>query len=439
MRRLAAYVALSAILCLLLTHLWRTPASAQAACDLLTASKSGEATFRIATVAPVPCIFVSDGSVVEGNSEAAVEFRVYTTLPRDFSYFVDYSTAGLTATPGVDFVAVSGTVALSVSTPSVVISVPVIGDLAFEPDEILQLNLTAAGEGFRIEDGQGIGTIVNDDPAPPPAPAPAPAPAPEAVPVPEPQPAPEPPAPPVFTVPTPAAPAPGAPPAPAPSLMPAPNPPAATGPGQTVSVRAFGGGTQSPPGGAIALSARGFASCAEVLFFLDGVRIASAVPAPEGDASIDPVSVPGDAEPGRHTVLARCDGPGFGAPRARLTVTSPPVHRTALVTSLPQPWEVPVDAVSIGISLLAALGMIVLVAVPAELFNSTLEEHNAEIRARLRLPPQRAQPRQPLSPVATFTLFVFVGGFLYALLSPGFGPDASSFALVAGMTIALAV
>lgn len=172
---------------------------------------------------------------------------------------------------------------------------------------------------------------------------------------------------------------------------------------------------------------------------MDGVRIGSQIPTPEGTASLDRVSVTGDAEPGVHTVSAGCEGPGFEGARTRLTITSPPVHRTALVTSIPQPWQVSLDPASIGFSLLAALGLIVLVAIPAELFNSTLEENNAEVRSFLHLPARRKEPRRPLSPAATFVLFVFVGGFLYALLSPGFAPDISSFALVAGMTVALAV
>ncbi|MEX0790753.1 MAG: Calx-beta domain-containing protein, partial [Actinomycetota bacterium] len=129
-----------------------------------------------------------DGSVVEGNSETAIEFRIHTTYPRDFSYFVIYSTESVSATEGSDFTAVSGVVALDVETPSVMISVPVIGDLEFEPDEVFHVNLTADGEGFRIEDGQGVGTIVNDDPAPPPAPVPPPAPEPDGVPLPVPDP-----------------------------------------------------------------------------------------------------------------------------------------------------------------------------------------------------------------------------------------------------------
>jgi hypothetical protein len=444
MKRLAAAVALLTVLAALLIQDSQTPAVAQAGCEMppVAGRVPAEALFTIAVVAPLPCVFISDGSVVESNSEAAVEFRIHTTLPRDFSYFVNYSTESVSAVAGQDFVAVSGTVALSLGSPSVLISVPVIGDSVFEPDEVFHVNLTTDGEGFRIEDGRGVGTIVNDDPAPPgppPAPAPPPAPVPDGVTVPSPEPTGELPPPPVFTVPTPTSPT-STP--PAASASPAPSPSGAApvrGRGQTVSVRAAGGGTQAPPGGALDLSAGGFASCSQVLFLLDGVRIGSLVPSPDGSASIDGVSVPGDAKPGAHSVSARCDGPGFGAPRTRLTVTSPPVHRTALVTSLPQPWQVPVDAVSIGISLLAALAMIVLVAIPAELFNSTLEENNAEVRALLHLPARRREPRQPLSPAATFTLFVLVGGFLYALLSPGFGPDASSFALVVGMTVALAV
>jgi hypothetical protein len=437
-------LALLTVLTALLVRSSQTPATAQAGCD--TPAVAGEpapaeTVFRIASVAPARCVFISDVSVVESNSGTAAEFEVYTTFPSDFSYFVAYSTEGVTAVEGADFVAVEGSVALTIATPSVVISVPIIGDSVFEPDEVFHVNLSAAGEGFRVEDGQGIGTIVNDDPAPPgpPAPAPPPAPVPDGVPLPVPDVPDELPPPPVFTIPTPEVPTP-TPLAASPSPSPSPSPQApAGGPRQTVSVRAAGGGTESPPGGSLALSAGGFASCAEVLFLLDGVRIGSRIPEPDGSASIAGISVPGDAKPGTHFVSARCDGPGFGEPRARLTVTSPPVHRTALVTSIPQPWQVPVDAVSIGISLLAALAMIVLVAIPAELFNSTFDENNAEIRRFLHLPARRREPRETLSPAATFTLFVFAGGFLYALLSPGFGPDASSFALVAGMTVALAV
>ena len=448
MKKVAASAAVIAVLGAILVQALGSPAAAQTGCRTPDTASGPGARFHLATAVPgagallaqAPadsCVFITDGSVVEGDAETTIQFRIFTTFPLDFPFQVNYSTSGVSAIGGSDYVEVFGSVQLTIATPGVEISVPVNGDQVFEPEEIFHVNLTAGGGGFRIEDGLGVGTIVNDDPAPPGPQALPPPPPPAPIPLPEAPAAEALPPPPVFTVPTPGAPAP--PPAASPAPEPLPSPAAPAAPRQTVSVRASGGGTAAPPGGSVDVSARGFASCAEVLFLLDGVRIGSRIPINGGTASLDRVSIPGDTEPGVRTLSASCNGPGFGSPRTRLTITSPPVHRTALVTSIPQPWQVPLDPVSIGFSLLAALGMIVLVAIPAELFNSTLEENNAEIRSLLHLPARRKEPRRPLSPAATFTLFVFTGGLLYALLSPGFAPDISSFALIAGMTFALAV
>ncbi len=451
MKKLAVLIPLLLLFSVVLVRTFWAPAAAQAACTFDTASAPPP--FRIASVAPQPatlalevpavlCVFISDATVVEGNAETVILFEVTKSFASAVNVQVDYTTAPGTASSPSDFEESSGTVTLAGDTVRAVISVPVSGDQEFETDETFFVNLTTTSDEFRIEDPQGAGTIINDDPAPlPPPPSPLPSPPPPApetvIPTEAPPPAPIE-SPPSFVVPGAAT----ATPTPSPSPTPAateepPAPPQA--PRQQVSVTAAGGGKESPPGGSVDLSAGGFASCAEVLFLLDDARIGSRVPDPTGRVSLDGVSVPGDAEPGKHTLSARCDGPGFGIASTRLTVTSPPVHRTELVTSLPQPWQVPVDPVSIGISLLAALAAIVLVAIPAELFNSTLEANNAEIREFLHLPEQRREPRFSISPVAAFSLFVFVGGFLYALLSPGFGVDLSSFALITGMTIALTI
>jgi len=75
---------------------------------------------------------------------------------------VDYATADGTATSGVDYGAVSGTLNLPAGTTTQTVSVPVLGDRDFELDETFFLNLgnpTAAEIGRR----QGVGTIRNDD------------------------------------------------------------------------------------------------------------------------------------------------------------------------------------------------------------------------------------------------------------------------------------
>jgi hypothetical protein len=47
------------------------------------------------------------------------------------------------------------------------VTVPVVGDALDEPDETFVVNLSnLVGSPGRISDGQGVGTIVDDDPAP---------------------------------------------------------------------------------------------------------------------------------------------------------------------------------------------------------------------------------------------------------------------------------
>ncbi|MEX0790948.1 MAG: hypothetical protein WD178_09260, partial [Actinomycetota bacterium] len=67
MKRLAAALALLTVFAALLIRNSQAPAAAQSGCETLSAGGrpgSDEATFRIAAVAPLPCVFISDGSVV---------------------------------------------------------------------------------------------------------------------------------------------------------------------------------------------------------------------------------------------------------------------------------------------------------------------------------------------------------------------------------------
>ena len=371
-----------------------------------------------------------------------MEFVITKSFASAADVSVAYSSTDGSASSPDDYTPVEGNASLPGDIVSVIVSVPIVGDTQFEPDETFFINLSDAFASD-IEDGQGIGTILNDDPAPPsPSPIPPPSPVPGPVaPSPEPPPSltPTPTPPPTPSVSSPS-------PSPAPTQTPpvtppptAPPPEAPRPPGQTVAVSSPGGGQQGPPGGALNVSARGFGGCSNVLFMFDDVQIGSAAPNAAGAASVDGLSVPGNFDAGTHRVSARCEGPGFGVATTPFDVTTAAAHRTALVSSLPQPWQVSLDPAAIGFSVLAALIAIVLVALPAELFNSTLDANSDEIRAFLHLRPKSQVPIERINPAGTFTLFVFLGGILYALLSPDFGLNESSFALVVGMTIALAV
>lgn len=76
---------------------------------------------------------------------------------------VDFATANGTATSGSDYSATNGTLMFAEGETSKTVAVPVLGDNIFEPDETFLLNLLGVTNGT-IADGQGLGTILNDDP-----------------------------------------------------------------------------------------------------------------------------------------------------------------------------------------------------------------------------------------------------------------------------------
>lgn len=67
-----------------------------------------------------------------------------------------------TAAAGGDYVAASGTLTIAAGSTSGGIAVTVNGDPTVEPAETFTVNLSSAS-GANITDGQGVGTIANDD------------------------------------------------------------------------------------------------------------------------------------------------------------------------------------------------------------------------------------------------------------------------------------
>jgi len=109
---------------------------------------------------------INDVSVVEGNGGATnAVFAVSLSGPGAQVVKVDYATAGDTATSGVDFTAASGTLTFDPGETNKVITVSVVGDTLDELDERFAVVLSNAVNAG-ITRGQGIGTIVDDDPAP---------------------------------------------------------------------------------------------------------------------------------------------------------------------------------------------------------------------------------------------------------------------------------
>jgi hypothetical protein len=108
-----------------------------------------------------PALSVGDTSVAEGQTSATVQFTVSLASPAGALTTVDYATADVSASAGSDYVAASGTLTFSPGMTSTTVAVTVNGDTLDEPDEYFALVL--AGASNPVADGNGQGTIVDDD------------------------------------------------------------------------------------------------------------------------------------------------------------------------------------------------------------------------------------------------------------------------------------
>ncbi|MBM7789208.1 choice-of-anchor P family protein [Tenggerimyces flavus] len=116
-----------------------------------------------------PALSVGDVSVDEGDTgTTAATFAVRLDRVATGPVSVGYETADGSAVAPGDYTDSAGQVTIPAGSTSATFNVPVVGDTAVEPDETFTVNLSAA-TGATIADGQGVGTIVNDDVEIPPA------------------------------------------------------------------------------------------------------------------------------------------------------------------------------------------------------------------------------------------------------------------------------
>ena len=117
-----------------------------------------------------PSLSIDDVSQTEGDSGTTdFDFTVTLAAPPGLPAWatgvpvtVDYATADGTAASGGDYTAASGTLTFNPGQTSKTVSVSVIGETTYELNETFFVNLSNAS-GAMIGDGQGSGTILNDD------------------------------------------------------------------------------------------------------------------------------------------------------------------------------------------------------------------------------------------------------------------------------------
>jgi len=120
-------------------------------------------TLFVLPAATAPSLTVSDASVTEGATGTTnATFTVNLSAPSAMTVTAAYATVAGTATDGTDLLPATGTLTFLPGETSKSVPVAVKGDADVEPDETFYLSLSAPANAL-IGDGQGTGTIRNDD------------------------------------------------------------------------------------------------------------------------------------------------------------------------------------------------------------------------------------------------------------------------------------
>ena len=111
-----------------------------------------------------PRISINDTTVTEGHTGTRpATFTVNLSEAYDVPVVIGYATANGTATARSDYNASTGSLTIPAGKTSGTFTVLVIGDKTGEPNETFLVNLSNPGNAV-IADGQGAGTIVDDEP-----------------------------------------------------------------------------------------------------------------------------------------------------------------------------------------------------------------------------------------------------------------------------------
>jgi subtilisin-like proprotein convertase family protein len=113
-----------------------------------------------------PTFAIDDVAVAEGaTGVTSLTFTVTKSGATQLGSSVHYATSGGTATAGVDYTGNSGTLSFAAGVTSLPVTVLANGDKVFEPNETVNVVLSAPTGGTNA-DATGVGTIINDDKQP---------------------------------------------------------------------------------------------------------------------------------------------------------------------------------------------------------------------------------------------------------------------------------
>ena len=135
--------------------------SSASGADLVTATGTGTITDN-----DTPSFSIDSPSVAEGDSGSATLTFTVSLSPASYQpVTVDYAQTGGTATSGIDYTAVTGSMLTFAATEtSKTFTVSVTGDTLDESNETVVVTLSSATAGTNISTASGTGTILDDDP-----------------------------------------------------------------------------------------------------------------------------------------------------------------------------------------------------------------------------------------------------------------------------------
>jgi hypothetical protein len=143
------------------------PSSAKTLRVNVTIASGGQSTKRVTTFKVaggyIPTLSVADATIAEGNAgSTTLAFPVRLSAKSTDMVSVAFATAGGTATAPADYASGAGTLTFKPGETAKTITVAVVGDATYEPDETVTLTLSKPVNAT-ITDGSATGTITNDD------------------------------------------------------------------------------------------------------------------------------------------------------------------------------------------------------------------------------------------------------------------------------------
>ena len=117
----------------------------------------------VTTVLPKAEFSIDDASGDEGTG---ITFTVTRSLVTDTAVSVDYATEATGTAAASDFTAASGTLNFAVNETSKTVVVSALEDTLYEANETFAVTLSNPSAESAIIDGDGEGTIIEDDPVP---------------------------------------------------------------------------------------------------------------------------------------------------------------------------------------------------------------------------------------------------------------------------------